>query len=498
MKGNMSLQVKFNNDFQVAKLNSEFVEGTALVAYVDENRNKSSIPEEAFEKAMYSLPLIPIVGNWIESKKNFGGHDVTIEISGGSLVFKNNTIPYGVVKENHNAKWVDIEENGTVKKYLQVDVMLWKGRYEAPIEKIMKDGANQSMEVNAIDVEFDKKGLLVIKEFEYSALCILGKDVDEFGNKGEDNVEPCFESASIIAKTNDDFKFSFDELKSALIKTDDVVEAVEGKDVAEFVADDVEAVVATTEVVETTKSKFMLNSLKRDLLREALPKQTSDAEDFNAYYWVMDFDDNFVYFEEEISTADNWTTGYFRCSYTESEQAVTVDESSKTEIFRQWLTQEELNKVQSEREAVVMSLQSEIDTLKSELDGYSLKLTELQAYKADVEGQIKQAKVNEMIEEFSDELKDLEEFETLKTNAMEMELDTLEKELFALVGKAKYSFKKAKKDTKANFSKVVPTVNVSDVAGGNGNGKDDEDAFQAELVKRYGDASKYFKNVKKK
>jgi len=57
MNKHSSLKVKFNNDF-VQVNNSEFVEGTALIAYQGDNRNLSDITELAFTNAMPSLSLI--------------------------------------------------------------------------------------------------------------------------------------------------------------------------------------------------------------------------------------------------------------------------------------------------------------------------------------------------------------------------------------------------------------------------------------------------------
>ncbi len=208
-----NLKVKFNKDFQQIT-NTEFVMGTALIAYPGENRNGSDITEEAFNDALPSLGLVPVVGHWLPEKQNFGGHDLTIEWSGNQLILKENTVPYGVVKENHNAEWVEIEENGQKHKYLKADVVLWYGRYPEPIQKVIDDGVNQSMEINVREYIEKDQGIQITK-FEFSALCLLGRDIDADGNKGEDNVEPCFESASIVVdkfKMNDRFKEEFNKL----------------------------------------------------------------------------------------------------------------------------------------------------------------------------------------------------------------------------------------------------------------------------------------------
>jgi len=209
-----SLKVKFNNDF-VQVNNSEFVEGTALIAYQGDNRNLSDIIEQAFTSAMPSLSLIPIVGNWLSDKQNFGGHDVAIEWQGNTLVLKDKTVPYGVVKENHNAQWIELDDNGVVHKYLQADVVLWAGRYPDQIQKVIDDGVNQSMEITVNDFSIKENGNFQINSFEYSALCLLGRDIDENGLTGSDNVEPCFEQASVVVNKynfNEQFKNQFNNL----------------------------------------------------------------------------------------------------------------------------------------------------------------------------------------------------------------------------------------------------------------------------------------------
>ena len=214
MNKHPSLKVKFNNDF-VQVNNSEFVEGTALIAYQGDNRNLSDITELAFTNAMPSLSLIPIVGNWLSDKQNFGGHDVAIEWQGNTLVLKDKTVPYGVVKENHNAQWIELDDNGVVHKYLQADVVLWAGRYPDQIQKVIDDGVNQSMEITVNDFSIKENGNFQINSFEYSALCLLGRDIDENGLTGSDNVEPCFEQASVVVNKynfNEQFKNQFNNL----------------------------------------------------------------------------------------------------------------------------------------------------------------------------------------------------------------------------------------------------------------------------------------------
>lgn len=213
-----SLKVKFNKDFKKVN-NSEFVEGTALIAYSGDNRNGSDITEEAFNDALPSLGLIPLVGHWLPDKQNFGGHDITIEWSGNQLVLKDNTVPYGVVKENHNAEWIEIEEDNQIHKYVKTDVVLWYGRYPEPVQKVIDTGVNQSMEISVKSYSEKENGNIQIDSFEYSALCLLGFEKDENGNTGIGNVEPCFESASVVVDkftVNNKFKEQLNQLLFAL------------------------------------------------------------------------------------------------------------------------------------------------------------------------------------------------------------------------------------------------------------------------------------------
>jgi len=231
-----NFKVKFNNDFKKVN-NSEFAEGTALIAYSGDNRNSSDITDKAFTEALPSLGLVPLVGHWLSEKQNFGGHDVTIEFVGNQLVLKDNTVPYGVVKENNNAEYVEIEEEDGIKhNYLKADVVLWYGRYPEPVQKVIDDGINQSMEINVKSYSEKDNGNFQIDSFEFSALCLLGKDEDEFGNKGEDNVEPCFPSASVTIDkftVNNKFKEQFDQLLFALNPSYNISSYFISKDKAE-------------------------------------------------------------------------------------------------------------------------------------------------------------------------------------------------------------------------------------------------------------------------
>lgn len=191
MKKNLheSLKISFSN-FQKVN-NKGHVKGVARIAYAGNNRNGSHITKSAFENAEHTLANIPIVGNWLGD--NYGGHDLIMETKGNELVIKDSTVPYGVVPENCNPRWEEVEdEYGNITQYYVCDIILWHERYPDEIQFIIDNGSNQSMEIMVEDGDFNKDGYFEIDDFYYSALCILGKSDND-----DDNVEPCFEDSAI-------------------------------------------------------------------------------------------------------------------------------------------------------------------------------------------------------------------------------------------------------------------------------------------------------------
>lgn len=204
-----SISVKFEN-FQPIN-NSGFIRGICKVAYAGKNRNYTNITKEAFEKAEPTVFGIPVVGNWLGD--NFGGHDIILETKGNELSIKDNTTPFGFVPQDANPRWESIEdENGNTKNYYVVDVILWQERYPEQVQFVIDNGANQSMEIMVTEGDWDNNWeYFDIDNFYYSALCLLGREIDEKGNKGSDDVEPCFEQSEIVVnKFNMTEKFQKD------------------------------------------------------------------------------------------------------------------------------------------------------------------------------------------------------------------------------------------------------------------------------------------------
>ena len=182
----------------LCEINSSFDTGVLRIAYTGANRNGSFISKETFERCIKTLYNCPIVCHYDRETDSIGGHDmelVTNEDGGMRLV--NMTIPIGVIPESSKYFWSVVEEeDGTEHEYLCADVLIWK-RQEA-YRKIKEDGITaHSMELTVKDGEMEG-GLFVIKDFEFTAFCLLG-----------DEHEPCFESSALGL-------FSYDEMKKQM------------------------------------------------------------------------------------------------------------------------------------------------------------------------------------------------------------------------------------------------------------------------------------------
>ncbi|AYP68246.1 hypothetical protein PQE75_gp233 [Bacillus phage vB_BcoS-136] len=203
-------------DFQasisdVKQINPLFSTAKARVLYTGRNRNMSSISRDAVEKALSTLPNIPVVGEYSEANKDYKGHGGQIDLD--SYKFIHTTKPYGVVPESATYEWEEVRgADGATREYLVINgIYLWTGRYEEAFS-VIDSGKGQSMEIEVTDGRWnDEDEVFEIDNFVFSALCILG-----------DDVEPAFEDANITAYSldKDSFKAEFNlmlkELKSSL------------------------------------------------------------------------------------------------------------------------------------------------------------------------------------------------------------------------------------------------------------------------------------------
>lgn len=233
------------------------------VFYLGENRNHSYIDKNVAIQMANSLPGTPIVGAYRQDIEDFGDHGEVIHIEDGEITFSCKTIPYGFVAPDAQVwfqKFIDTDEFGNEieREYLMTTGYLWTDQYPEVMQCIT-EGKGQSMELdgrtldghwatnNNTGIEF-----FIINDAIFTKLCILG-----------DDVEPCFEGASVtspeVSKNfTKDENFSrtlfsmMNELKFALQNKggSDMPENIEQVEVEETAEDVVEEIEETTEEVE--------------------------------------------------------------------------------------------------------------------------------------------------------------------------------------------------------------------------------------------------------
>ena len=165
--------------------------------YLGKNRNGSYIDKNTAIQMANSLPGCPIVGAYIENKEDFGDHGEVIRIEDGEIHFSCKTVPYGFVGLDSDVwfqKFMDTDKFGNEieREYMMTTGYLWTEQYEES-KSVIENGKGQSMELDGETMEGhwatdNNSGIefFIINDAIFTKLCILG-----------DDVEPCFEGASI-------------------------------------------------------------------------------------------------------------------------------------------------------------------------------------------------------------------------------------------------------------------------------------------------------------
>jgi len=459
--------------------NSSFDTGVLRIAYHGKNRNGSYISKETFERCIDTMYNCPIVCNYDRETDSIGGHDMELVANeSGDLKIVNVTVPVGVIPESSRHFWSVVEEeDGTTNEYLCADILVWK-RQEA-YNKIKEDGiTSHSMELTVKDGEMEN-GVFVIKDFEFTAFCLLGEDH-----------EPCFESSALSLFAYDELKQQMAQMMSELKESFTSVTPPDGDDnthphiismeggekvleeklalVAEYGLDvndlefsiedfsleelkekfeaekNMESAVDPVEPAEepAVVQEFELNSQMCEEIRCAVEAEMVERSwgkmprysvvDFDAdakMVYCFDADDHWRLYGFTFSmNGDNVVVDFESkkrmkfaiVDFDEGEQAMPFDS-----IFEQISTQYTANDTQwSEK------YQAASDTIASMED----ELGTLRQFKTDTEKAANDAALEEVFAQFED-LVGVEEFDALKEDCANYEPATLEGKCFALRGR---------------------------------------------------------------
>ena len=259
------------------------------VLYVGANRNRSFITEEVAAEMGKTLRGAPIVGYYRKNKEDFTDHGEKVIIDDEGVKFECQTIPYGFVSPDAKVWFQDFEDsdgmgNTVTRKYLMTTGYLWTGQFpesSLPVEQ----GRPQSMELYEDSVKgswqtnYDKgMDFFIINDAIIQKICILG-----------DDVEPCFEGASVTAPDvstkftlDDKFRHTLysmmQELKSALNGGGQQMENLENTVTAEEPVVNFTQENAATEVDENKDASVPADFVKKDEEEEKEEKKPAEEE----------------------------------------------------------------------------------------------------------------------------------------------------------------------------------------------------------------------------
>lgn len=388
------------------------------VLYVGENRNRSFISKEVAIEMAQTLPGCPIVGYYIENKEDFGDHGEQIIIDGEGVKFKKLTKPYGFVAPDSKIWFQEFQDtdefgNTTIREYLMTEGYLWTGQYEE-CQRVIDNGNPQSMELDEKTLKGHwstntNKGVefFIINDAMFSKLCILGEDV-----------EPCFEGASVTApdvssKFSKDDSFipslfsMIEQLKTTLqeggyIMDGQTTQAVEETVVTEEVKDTEFQVIegATEEAakVEETVVEENFSEIKDNVIETVMDENQDTIEEFKK----AEEDEKSEEKEEDKKTSEDEDEETFKCG---------KDDKEKYSL-----------------------LEEELSELKNQYALLETEVQELRNFKAEVED----AKKDEMINSFC-MLSDEDKADVIE-NKSKYSLDEIEAKLSVICVRKKVSF----------------------------------------------------------
>ena len=484
----------------LCEINSSFDTGVLRIAYTGKNRNGSSISKDVFERCIETMYNCPIVCNYDRETDSIGGHDMELVYNkDGDMKIVNCTIPVGVIPESSKYFWEVVEEDsGETHEYLCAEVLIWK-RQEA-YQKIKNDGTvAHSMEITIRDGEMNDD-VYEIYDFEFTAFCLLG-----------DDHEPCFESSAMGLFSLDMLKVQMEEMMSELKETYSLISPRSGVDdkydipteggekvlnekialVAEYgyeidslefsieemsleeLREKFEAMKNTTvdvpEEIPAVEEKFELNSQICEEIRYAVEAETierpwgkmprysivdHDAENMTVY--CFDADDHWKLYGFNFSMNGDNVVVDFDSKKRMKFAIIDFDEGEQNmpfeKVFEDISAQYTANDTQWSEKYQTAS--DTIETMNNELGS-------LRQFKADTEAAAAEVAREEIFAQFED-LAGVEEFESLRENCAEFELEALEEKCYAIRGRngTTAKFSKKAEAPKLKVDRVEPEDHV--------------------------------------
>lgn len=302
------------------------------VLYLGRNRNGSFIDKNTAIQMANSLPGCPIVGAWREDIQDFGDHGHVMTIEDNEIKFSCKTRPYGFVAPDARVwfqKYVDTDEFGEEieREYMMTTGYLWTGQYEEAMS-VVEEGKGQSMELDEPSLQGhwakdNKTGMdfFIINDAIFSKLCILG-----------DEVEPCFEGASIESSytTNAEFTHSLFTMMKQLQET--LEQSKGGLNMPkDFIVSNSEEVQEQSEVAETVEEQAAEVVDEHEPAAESEESAEESQEEDEVDVEDADAETIDVESESEDESSDDADTDFVAKKEDETEEAPAAEEEPAEE-----------------------------------------------------------------------------------------------------------------------------------------------------------------------
>ena len=441
-------------------INPEFARVKVYVCYAGKNRNRSEISREVLDKISQSIYGVPVVAEYNKDTNTFKSHGGKLEITDEGMDWVQTTVPYGFVDPQTPVFYEEVTELDGITKneYLCCYAYLWYKRYPE-VESVLRNQDNspigQSMEIEVSDYSWSEDDYCVIKDGHFSALCMLG-------------VEPCFESAKVTSRfskedieneyqemiksfkkyTLSNFEEGGEEEKVQEEKKIEMKEETTEPKVEETVVEDVkteeepssEEFENKDDEQEPISSNFELSFDEiRERLNELVRYQVKNED--KCRYVCAVYEDYFIYEEDTYDNETGYTVKFYKQKYVKTESEVAL-EGERVEVFTQFLTREEINKLEADKaefekkhadeinelKSNFVDLQGELEEFKSNYSKLEEEVVGLREFKSNIEFEEHKSMVDERLDKYS-ELEAIDGYSELIKDKYTCDLDALEKEI---------------------------------------------------------------------
>lgn len=255
------------------KINRVFSMGRARIFYKGVNHNRSIIDGEVANQVASTIAGTPVIGCYNYETQDFEGHE-------------DNQSAFGFIPLDPHATWVKQNDASGEHEYLEVDVVIWDGRFEEA-QDILKKEKHLSMELNPKTIKgtFERIGSTTyyrITFAEFAGITVLGEDY-----------APCFEGAQFFtaySKMVSAYALYIEEaqrnIEGGKDTMEDNTEIVEPEVTTDAVVEEpVETVVETeyTEVVDTVvESEVVADDNETEEAEIVETVETPEATEFAA------------------------------------------------------------------------------------------------------------------------------------------------------------------------------------------------------------------------